>query len=325
MRRAFYLVLFVLFLVTPSFAQRVYHIEVLQVGNTDTYTNAYEGLVDGLARQGLVKGYNLTIGRTVLDRGQDPSFWDRITFDMKMSAAVTEVVAGKPDLVVTLGTQATEAFRDTIREAGIPQVFSAACPSQENPGKETTGVVIRPQPSDLIKTTLLALPDIDRIGVIRTGNPEAQAFTADLTREGKKHGITVIEKEVGSLGSPGSLVKDMLVQGVDAFIIPTDSAYEADNWKASRELIAETTLNRVPCISALLNTSKGSLITLAPDFGTIGNTAAKQISEILTQGKKPSELAVVTYTEQNFVVDLNTSRRLGISFRSRSNSLFGMK
>lgn len=324
MRRGMYLFLFVFILAQPCFAQSNYHIEVLQVGSADVYDTAYEGILDGLARQGLVKGYNVQISRTILDMSSEPTLWERLTGDKRISDMLESTIQNRPDLVVTLGGQATAIFQDKIREAGIPVVFSGVCSSAEPSGNSGTGVVIRSQPSDMLKTILLALPDTDRLGIIHTSEAKAAAFTKEVSKMAKGYGITVITKEISSSEPVTDTVKNLIAQGADAFIIPTDSYYEAKGWKAANELIAEATLQRIPCISSLLNAAKGPLITLAPDFGAIGDLTAKQINEILVQGKKPAEISLASHTTQNFIVDLNSSRRLGIHFRPRSNSVYSL-
>lgn len=324
MRRGIYLFLFVLILAQPCFAQSNYRIEVLQVGAVDVYDSAYEGILDGLARQGLVKDCNVTISRTVLDMNPEPSFWEKLTQGMRINEMLSSVIRNRPDLVITLGTQATAVFQDKIREAGIPVVFSGVCSPVARSGKEGTGVVIRSQPTDMIRTTMLALPDIDRLAIIHSSDPEAIAFTEQVSRQAKRFGLTVISKQTDPTQPITGAVRDLIAQGADAFIIPTDAYYEEHGWKASRDLIAEATLQRVPCISSLLNVTKGPLITLAPDFGAVGDLTAKQVNAILKGDKLPGDMMIASHINQNFIVDLNSSRRLGIQFRPKSNSLYSL-
>lgn len=324
MGRGIYLLFFVLILAQPCFAQSNYRIEVLQVGSVDVYDSAYEGILDGLARQGLVKDYNVNISRTVLDMNPEPSLWEKLTLSMRISDMLSSVVRNRPDLVITLGTQATTIFQDKIREAGIPVVFSGVCSPVVQSGKDSTGVVIRSQPADMIRTTMLALPDIDRLAIIHSSDLEAIAFTDEVSRQAKRFGITVISKEIDPAGPITGAVRELIAQGADAFIIPTDAYYEEHGWKAGRELISEATLQRIPCISSLLNATKGPLITPAPDFGAVGDLTAKQVNAILTGDKLPGDLSIASHINQNFIVDLNSSRRLGIQFRPKSNSLYSL-
>jgi putative tryptophan/tyrosine transport system substrate-binding protein len=320
MRRSLYLVLFVLFLSQPCFADTHFHIEVLQIGNSNAYDTAYEGIVGGLARQGFVKGSNLSIARTVLEVNSNPSLWQRITALFFTRSIASSIIETKPDLVITLGDRATNAFSDKIMKSGIPVVFSGVCHS-DNTG---AGVIIRSQPSDMIGAATLALPDIDKLGIIRTSDPEAAAFSKEMEQQAELLGIQVITREIDPSESVGNAARELFAQGVDAFIIPPDSCFEANEWNAAGELIDEATSRRIPCISALPDAAIGTLMTLAPDFETIGDLTAKQAGEILNQGKKPDDLSVIAYTDQNFVVDLSISKRLGIHFRPNSSTLLSL-
>jgi putative tryptophan/tyrosine transport system substrate-binding protein len=322
MKRGGLLFVVLLSLCQPCLALDNYRIEVLQVGSAEVYDAAYEGILDGLARQGIVKDNNASISRTVVQVSRDPSLWERVTsyFCIRNTAAI--IAQSRPDLVITLGGEATRAFGHRMQQAGVPAIFSGVCPPAA-PGN-LPGVVIRPQPYDMIRTALLTLPGIDELGIIRTSSPEAAAFTADLTRQADACGITVITAEIAQGDSVAGAARVLLARGVDAFIIPPDGFYEKDGAKAARELIAEAEILRVPCMSALLSTEKGPLITLSPDFGAVGDFTASQAMAILTQGKAPADIPVVSYIDQDFTVDLTASRRLGISFRPKTGTLLSL-
>jgi ABC-type uncharacterized transport system substrate-binding protein len=322
MKKACILFFFVMFAAAVLPAQNHYRIEVLQVGSAGIYDAAYEGILDGLARQGLVKGSTVDVSRTVFPVSGEPSLWERISAHFLIKSMAATIAANHPDLVITLGSTSTRAFGPLLREAGIPVIFSGVCPPVDDFGKGLPGVVIRPQPRDVINTALLALPGMDTLGIIRSSNPEACLFTADLTRQAKACGITVISLET-SPGEPvASAARDLLAKGVDAFIIPPDSLYEGSGARAVRELAAEAAVQRVPCISALLTGEKGPLITLSPDFEAVGDLTASQARAILIQGRKAGDLKVVSHTDLEFTMDLAVSRRLGISFRPRTDTQF---
>lgn len=320
MRRFLYLSLFALFLSQPCLAGTHYHIEVIQIGDSTAYDAAYEGMLDGLARYGLVKDHNLTVGRTVLETRPDPSLWQRLIAAFRMRSITSSIIKAKPDLVITLGTEATDSFRDRIMNSGIPVVFSGVCRS-ETAG---AGVTIQSRPSDIITAAILALPKIDRLGIIRTSSPEAAAFSREMERQAELLGMQVTAKEIGPSESIRDAARELLAKGVDAFIIPPDISYERNGWKAGSELIEEATSKKVPCISALPNPSKGTFMSPATDFEAIGNITAGQANAILTQGTRLCELSVITYTDQDYVVDLSASKDLDIWFRPRSSTLLSL-
>lgn len=320
MRRSLFVALFVLFMAQPCSADMHFHIEVLQVGDSNACDTAYEGILSGLARQGLVKDSTLSISRTVLEGRSNPSLWQRIVTLFRTRSLISSIVEARPDLVITLGLQATNVFRERIMRSGIPVLYSGSycC------GTGSAGVSIRSRPADMIRSAALALPDIDRLGIIRTSDPEAVAFSMETEQEAQLLGIQVIAREIHASESVRNAARELLAQGIDAFIIPTDSYFQTCGKGAVHDLIDEATSRRIPCISALPDTAKGTLMTLAPDFETIGDLTARQAAQILVYDRKPGSLEAIVCTDQNFIVDLSVSKRLGISFRPKSDPLLSL-
>jgi len=319
MRRSLYLVLFILFLAQPCIAETCSPIEVLQIGDSSACDTAYEGILKGLACRGFVKDANLSISRTVLGAEANPTLWQRITGFFHTRRVASSVIEAKPDLVITLGPQATKAFCGKIARSGIPVLYSGVCRSDAS----GAGVIIRSRPSDMVGAAILALPYIDRIGIIRTSDPDAVAFTEETEQEAGLLGIQVITREIGPWESLRNAAGELLAQGIDAFIIPTDNSFETGELNAG-ELIDEATSRRIPCISALPDSAAGTLMAPAPDFETVGELTAQQAAGILNHTSNPGDLPVIAYTDQNFIVDLKTSKRLGIHFRPKSDTLLSL-
>jgi ABC-type uncharacterized transport system substrate-binding protein len=321
MRRGCILFLFAMLVAFSCHAQDRYRIEVLQVGSADAYDAAYDGLLDGLAREGLVKGINTDVTRTVLETRSDPSPWERITGWFRIRDMARAVVDSHPDLVVTLGNAATRSLGEKISDAGIPVLFSTVC--EPTGGVETAlpGVIIRPRPHDVMKTALMALPGLDEVGVIRSSDPEAVRFTDELTLQAKERGITVVSVEFAPGESMTRAAGRLLAQGVDAFIIPPDSLYQGNASKEARELIAAASGLRVPCISSILSIEKGALITLSPDYDNLGLLTAKQAREVLFKELNGGRVSVLYKSNLSYTMDLSVSHKLGFAVRARTDSL----
>lgn len=321
MRRGFILFLFAMFAALPCLAQDHYRISVLQVGNAEVYDAAYEGILDGLARQGLVKGTNADVTRTVLEMRTDPSLWERFTAYFRIRGMAAAVVDGHPDLVVTLGNASTLALGEKIRAAGIPVVFSTVCEPTGGVESSLPGVIIRPRPHDVMKTALLALPGLDELGVIRSDDAEAARFTDELTRQAQESGIAVITRELAHGESMTQAARELLARGVDAFIIPPDSLYQGNASAQARELITEASLLRIPCISSILSIEKGAYITLSPDFENLGLLTGEQAREILFKERNGGCVSVLRKSNLSYTIDLSVSHKLGIALRPRTDTL----
>jgi ABC-type uncharacterized transport system substrate-binding protein len=114
MKKWFFLLIVILLAAAPCLAEETYHIEILQLGDVEAFDSAYDGLLDGLARQGLVKGYNLSVKRSVIDIQNTASLWGKLFAHMTMKKTCSMVIRRHPDLVITLGTPATHYFQENL-------------------------------------------------------------------------------------------------------------------------------------------------------------------------------------------------------------------
>lgn len=105
-RHLFIWVLFALLSSEPVFAKDSYHIEVLQVSKINPFDWAYEGFVAELAKNGIIKGQSLVINRHIIDADADAGIWKKVGILMKIKSTANEIIASKPDLVLTISTPA---------------------------------------------------------------------------------------------------------------------------------------------------------------------------------------------------------------------------
>jgi len=324
MKKLIILVLLVFLGFQPCMAQSQYNIEVLQLGDIDTFDRAYDGLLDGLARQGLVKGYNLSVNRTVIDTSPSDSLWKKLISYLSTRKTCSRVIERDPDMVITIGTSATKYFQEKIVSAGIPFVYTSAIPSVTYLSKKTTGVAINTTATDVINATLLALPNIRTIGIIHSADRDAVSFVHDMNICSERLGLKMISKEVAMDESILPAARELIAQKIDAFIVPTDGYYEINGWEASKELIAVSRKHALPCISSLISATDGSFLYLSPDFEEIGDLTASCVKDILVEGIPPEERAIIAPNNSNYVVDLKVSKKLGICFRPQTPDLLSL-
>jgi putative ABC transport system substrate-binding protein len=324
MKKGLFLLVFILFTVQPCLAGVHYQIDVLQLGDTDTFDRAYDGLLDGLARQGLVKGYNLCVERYVIDTRSTQSLFKRLQTRIMMYRICSSVVKRHPDLVITLGTPATNYFQDRITGAGIPMVYSSSTPSVSHMNRGITGVAVETTAWDVIHASILAIPHIKTIGIIHSADTNTLSFVSDARQCCEKLGLKVITKEVDMSESILPAAEELIARKVDVFLVPADEYYTQRGWKASRDLITISREHALPCISSLLSVTTGPVLYLSPDFAALGDVTATYARNILVEGIPPQDLLAVSLQDHNFVVDLNAAKTLGICFRPQSYNLLSM-
>lgn len=324
MKKGLLLLVFILFTLQPCLAGVHYQIDVLQLGDTDTFDRAYDGLLDGLARQGLVKGYNLTVERYVIDVRSSESLFKRLHTRIMMYRICSSVVKRHPDLVITLGTPATNYFQDKVTTAEIPIVYSSTAPSVSRMNRGITGVTVNTTALDVLHASILALPHIKTIGIIHSAENDTASFVSDARQCCEKLGLQIITREVDMSESIRPAAQELIARKVDAFLVPADEYYELKGWRASRELITISREHAMPCISSLLSVTNGPVLYLCPDFEAIGDVTAAYARNILVEGIPPQDLPAVSRPDHNFVLDLNAAKTLGICFRPKAYNLLSL-
>jgi len=316
-----------MFITLPCSAKTNYHIEVVQTGNTGVYDCAYEGVMDGLARAGLVKGYNLDVGRTVIDSGPGTNPLGRFIHYLNLNKTASCIADKKPDLVITIGSHSTTCLKDRFIEKGIPVVFTNIS-SPEVPGMRSegsTGVSIDTDTNMIMDAALLAFPEIKTVGIIHSSTDYNSEYISKTGQQLSKLGLRVIIKQVDMNEKITSSARQLMAQGVDAFFIPVDPYYKNPNNGAGKDLIELSFAKKIPCISSGFGNIKGSLIYISPNFDEMGDLTAGHIIKILKEGMDPDELPITRLADVNIVVNANITNKLGSHLFPDTNNLISIR
>jgi putative tryptophan/tyrosine transport system substrate-binding protein len=320
MKKWFFGVLFVLICGLPAFAKDSYHVEVLQVSKINPFDWAYEGFVEELARNGIVKGQNLVINRHIIDADADAGLWKKVGILLKIKSTANEIIASKPDLVLTISTPATKYSKDKFISAGIPVVFTAVavpqavgCASVSKAGPGFTGASLYLDPLKAFKITKLALPNVTTMGIVHSDDDNAIAFVQEAKAKAKTLGITVLTKQVGKSESPKAAAQELIAQGVQAFGIPIDAYYALRNYQPTRDLTEVLSAKNIPAVCFCHVGFSGAVLYVGSEFKKIGAYSGTQAAKILKEGAKPETLPVMIQDDLTILVDLKTSKKLGIT------------
>ena len=300
-----YLLFVVVFLMfgMPVCAQDSYRIEVLQVSKINPFDWAYEGFVEELARHGIVQGQNLVINRRIIDADADAGLWKKVGILMKIKGAVSDIIASKPDLVLTISSPATKYSKDKLISAGIPVVFTAVavpqaigCASVSQAGPGFTGASLYLDPASAFKITKLALPNLTKMGIVHSDDDNAVAFAQEATAKAAALGITILSKEVGKSDSP--------VAGPE-LIGRSTASVGTDDYQPSL-FIEENRFLLVHCHVG--SPEPSSISPIQANRALSGTQAAK----ILKEGAVPETLPILIQEELTILVDIEASKKVGI-------------
>lgn len=313
------MVLIIILISIPVVAKDSYHIEVLQVSKINPVDWTYEGFIDGLAKNGIVKGQNLVINRHIIDADADAGIWKKVSILMKIKSMASDIVATKPDLVLTLSTPATKYGKDKFIAAGIPVVFSAVavpqavgCASVTKSGPGFTGASLYLDPLKAFKITKYALPKLTTMGIVHSDDDNAIAFVEEAKAKAKTLGITIISKQVGKSESPKAAAQELISQGAQAFGIPLDAYYALRNYRPLLDLFEVTNVAKIPVVCYTHVGFSGCVLYVGSEFKKIGELAGVQAAKILKDGVKPEALPIAIQDDIKILVDMTAAKKMGI-------------
>jgi putative ABC transport system substrate-binding protein len=304
---------------TPVTAKDSFRIEVLQVSKINPFDWSYEGFVEELARNGIVKGQNLVINRRIIDADAEASIWKKVGILMEIKGAASDIIDAKPDLVLTISTPATKHSMDKFIKAGIPVVFTGVavpqavgCASLTKAGPGFTGASLYLDPTSAFKITRLAFPKLTTMGIVHSDDDNAIAFVKEARAKAAALGITIISRQVGKSDSPKAAAEELIGQGAQFFGIPIDAYYALRNYQPTRDLLSVINPKKIPLVCYCHVGFNGAVLYVGSEFKKIGALSGAQAEKILKQGVRPEALPVLMQEDLTILVDEMTTRKLGI-------------
>ncbi len=271
------------------------------------YEARLTGLREGLRNLGWIEGQNLRldIHRATLKAAD-------------IRKHIEELLAGRPDVVVTSGGTTTRPFLDVTTT--VPVVFIAAVDpvgaglveSLAHPGGNVTGFMqfdysLSAKWLELLKQVA---PAVARAGIIRDTN-----VTSGVGQ------FAVIQSVAGSLNIDvvpiGARETREIENGIakiaryqDAGLVTTSGAAVSGQRDNILKLAAQ---HRLPAVHAHRTwVDHGGLISYGPDLLATARLAAGYVDRIL-KGTKPAELPVQAPTKYELIVNLKTAKTLGLT------------
>ncbi|MBI4689339.1 MAG: ABC transporter substrate-binding protein [Nitrospirae bacterium] len=297
MKKSIYLILlFLLFAGYASGANRTI-IVVIKSKNIAPYNQAIEGFEEYL------KGKGINPWLVPYDIEGD---------DRKAVEIIDEVRQKKPDLILTLGTTATEAAAARIRN--IPIVFTVVLNPAGNlrSHENMTGVAMDIPPIAQFEVVKSILPGAKRIGVLY--NPVETGQVVENARDAAvRVGMTLIAVSVAS-GKEVPQKLEELSKKVDLLYMIADSTVYTP--KSTEFILIHSLKNGIPFIGLSEKYVKaGALLALSWDYNDLG-TQAGELAYKIIQNARPDELSIAYPRNIPLILNLRTARNIGIKIPS---------
>ena len=233
----------------------------------------------------------------------------------KFSELARELVARKPDVIVTSGTTSIRIVSEMtstipiVMAAGGDPVGAGLIKSLRRPGGNITGVSVVGQ--ELIWKNLELfkhiVPALRIVTVIRAAaNPANPFFLAQAEAAGTRLGLRVNAADVRDSDDIGNTFRRHAIEAAFMLLDPLFFVH--------RRRLAEAAIrHKVPLTaSGSEYAAAGFLFTYGADYRGVVRLAATFVDRIL-RGANPAELPVEQPTKFELVINLKTAKALGLT------------
>mgnify|MGYP000430428857 CR=1 FL=1 len=288
---------------TWCFASTEIEIAVIFSSDIDPYQQSYKGFKDYIAGEEITP----LISTHYLQK-QSPEI------------IIQQILTENPDLVLTIGPQATILAEKEIRK--IPVIFSMILNYREINNSNSTGVYLDVPARVKLNYIKKILPDAKRVGVIYSSK-SSHVFN-DIFMECNKMNYKLIGKKVSTSKEFKNAFKEISGK-IDSFLmIPDTKVYFSQSVKY---LLLEGIRRKLPVIGlSSTYTKAGAFASLESDYYESGKQAATIALKIIN-GSKPASIKPIDPVHVKLSINLLVAERLGIlipsHIRKESSEVFG--
>ena len=286
-------------------ANRIPRIGVLQSGSVGSSASRLAALRAGLVELGYLEGQNFVIDYRYAEGKTD-----------QFAALASELVALKPDVLVTSGSPAVVALMKMTDK--IPIVMAAIGDAVGNrfinslakPGGNVTGLSFLDPDLSTKRLELLkeAMPQLKQIAVLRhvTSGKQSLAATLAASRPLKVQ-LHVLEiQSVNEFDAAFSAAKKNAAEGINVLASPILFAYRQD-------LVNLSAIYRLPGMYENKEFVEiGGLMSYGPNLDELYRRSATYVDKIL-KGAKAADLPVEQPTKFELVINLKTAKQIGLT------------
>ncbi|MDD7403542.1 MAG: ABC transporter substrate-binding protein [Butyribacter sp.] len=237
-----------------------------------------------------------------------------------LNQIMADLVADEVDIIIPIATPTAVVAQAATEENQIPVVFAAVSDpeaaglvkSMDAPGANITGVSDALNTEAILKLIVAADSDVKKLGLLYDKSQDSSKNPVKEAKEFcEKNGIEVVEK-TGTTNDEISLAADALAAAnVDAVFTPTDNTVMT----AELAIYEKFTKAKIPhycgADSFALN---GAFCGYGVNYEELGTQTAQMAIEVLTENKKPGEMAVKTLDNGIATVNTETAEAIGLEY-----------
>jgi len=267
-------------------------------------------------KSGTITPFDRATRKIVATLRQSPVKPEVLTFDLdddeaNSRAVLARVRGAKPDLIMTVGSAATEsALAGSSTE---PIVFSMVLYPEESGllrahRQRLTGASLDIPPDVQFTYVRRLLPAVRRVGVL-FDPAETGAVIEGARGAASKHGLTLVEKAVDEGDDVVAALRNLMAR-VDVVWTVADGRVLTP--QTTPALILASLRQRMPLIGlSVAHVRAGALAALYCDYEDVGDQAATLALRVL-KGESPANLPVTHPRRIGLALNLLTAEHLGL-------------
>lgn len=237
--------------------------------------------------------------------------------NQRLPALAAELVALKPDVIVTSGEPATRAAKEAA--GTIPIVMAIIgdavalgfAQSLSHPGGNLTGLTILS--TDVLGKRLQMLHEIVAdpgcVAVLSVAGVNYENSSRELDAAAKSLGVALVPVSVAEVNKLPAGFAEITGHHCGAVVVMSDPLFVF----ASRQLIELTAQHRIAAsYDNRLIVEAGGLMSYGPDTDDMFRQSARYVAKIL-KGEKPADLPIEQPTKFVLAINLKAAKALGLA------------
>lgn len=191
--------------------------------------------------------------------------------------AVRQIRSMKPDVILSVGSLATQMVSGAVTDTPIVFCMTTEVPEVVTKSSNVTGISLAVSPRRQFQALQHVLPEVRTVGVVYDASRSSKLI-AVAEVEARAAGLTLASRTVADAkGVPGA-VRSLLGTAEVIWMIPDSTSFTRESFEFVLNLSVENTLPLMVFSEAYVRA--GALLSLSPDYPSIGRQAARMVRRI---------------------------------------------
>ena len=293
-----------------------------------SYTIGICNYVDDASLNQIVENINARLAEIESEQGITINVkYDNCNADANvMNQIIANFAADNVDLMVGVATPVAMAMQSATEDSKTPVVFAAVSDpvgaglvaSLEEPGSNVTGSSDNLDTNSVMNLIFAQNPDAKKIGLLYdVGQDSSTAAIEHAKAYLDDKGVEYVERTATTAEEVALAAQALVSDGVDAVFTPTDNTIMKAEL-AIYETFADAGIpHYTGADSFALN---GAFLGYGVDYANLGRETADMIASILTEGKDPAAIPVITFDNGTATVNTEICEKLGLDFDTVSEA-----